>query len=622
MRTMKRLIMSLILGATAMTYAGSASAQEYVLILLDQTGSMCSNLSPCPADSPWHNAIADAKLWVQEDANENVDAQRFYSIWTFKNTQDGVQDGAVQLWPSPTFADGCPTGSTFGTIGRQDPTTAFCEIRPSFQPAYTAMQTLLTGLETKTGEVPQATWLTTLADGICRSLSKVWLSTGQQVERTLILESDGGENSSAVTRCYGTDSVAMVNDWGSLNMSVPDWGWDVGSWQSHVLRRATRLLTHLPPAFGSDPSAFDAKEREAIDVGPLTSTSMLPTDLTLKISPHYTLCSPLDTDPVCVHKNGSTAMAQAQFLQFPGTGATVIVDGPAARPLAAFSVIGATAAATTTAGGPPRVPTMDPPELAFFRTLGTAPRAKLRTVVRDPGGVFGRGHAVQGDVDDSGCTSNADYSIVTQSDVWLKQAVRPLEIAIRADLNKDGWVDEKDRSIVIANWGKGCINPPGPRPIPVDTCGDGVKNASETDVDCGSSSCSDCKVAKACLVNADCLSDSCVSNVCAAVNNISATLAITQDWGGGYCVEVGATNRHASKATKNWTLTINTGASAIYTQWGGTRVGNTGSVVVKPGAGNMAVLSGATNVNVGFCANRTVAGAPVFPTVTATTATY
>jgi hypothetical protein len=624
-----------------MAYAGSARAQEYVLILLDQTGSMCANQSPCPAGSQWEQSINAAALWVSDDFGQDSTVDRYYSIWTFKNTQDGVQNGAKQLWPTDAFPTDCPTTTPgLNDIGQRDAASGFCHIKNGSAQAYGRLaNTLIPSIRDKAGEVPQATWLTPLADALCRSFSKVWLSN-TTANRTLIFQSDGGENSSTIEACGGGDATNTSMTWADMMAAkaanTPDWGWlpagtgagQPGTWQANVLRRGARLTSFLPGGglFDSDAN-FAISERDAVLVGVLTSSDDFPPPITLKVSPIYTLCVPgEDQDPACVHKFGSSSMAQASMMQFSGTGATIIMDGPASRPVTAFSTFGVQAAATVSAAtastASPRIPTMDPQELSFFRTLGSTPRSKLREVVRDPGAVYGRGHAIQGDVDDSNCTSQADYSIVTQRDVWMQRAVRPLEIAIRADLNRDVWVNQDDRAIVLANWGKGCVNPPGPRPIPVGTCGDGVKNASETDVDCGSFSCSDCKVGKACLVNSDCLSDSCVSNVCAAVNNISGTLAITQDWGTGYCVEVGATNRHASLTTKNWSLSVATGAATIYQMWGGTRVGNTGTVVLKPGAGNTAVKSGATTTNVGFCANRTTSGGASFPSVAATTATY
>lgn len=38
------------------------------------------------------------------------------------------------------------------------------------------------------------------------------------------------------------------------------------------------------------------------------------------------------------------------------------------------------------------------------------------------------------------------------------------EVAIHADLNRDGWVNEADRAILLTNWGNGCTRPVGPVP--------------------------------------------------------------------------------------------------------------------------------------------------------------
>ena len=54
--------------------------------------------------------------------------------------------------------------------------------------------------------------------------------------------------------------------------------------------------------------------------------------------------------------------------------------------------------------------------------------------------------------------------------------------------------------------------PPTTAP-PVPTCSDGVKNGSETDIDCGGS-CPKCGTGKACQVNGDCVNDVCQSQVC------------------------------------------------------------------------------------------------------------
>ncbi|MCD6497051.1 MAG: hypothetical protein J7M25_01960, partial [Deltaproteobacteria bacterium] len=46
------------------------------------------------------------------------------------------------------------------------------------------------------------------------------------------------------------------------------------------------------------------------------------------------------------------------------------------------------------------------------------------------------------------------------------------------------------------------------------TCSNGVKDGTETDVDCGGSDCDPCDNGKACVGASDCVSGSCVNGVC------------------------------------------------------------------------------------------------------------
>lgn len=55
--------------------------------------------------------------------------------------------------------------------------------------------------------------------------------------------------------------------------------------------------------------------------------------------------------------------------------------------------------------------------------------------------------------------------------------------------------------------------PPIPPPPPGPSCADGIKNGTETDVDCGGS-CQRCGTARICLRDADCLSGYCASGRC------------------------------------------------------------------------------------------------------------
>jgi hypothetical protein len=384
----------------------------------------------------------------------------FYSIWTFKTTPDGTQDGAKQLWPASLTDTTCP-----GTVvpGNNPTEATFCKMNKTIVSA-NKIAGVLESIKDMPGQIPQATWLTPLADSICRTISEVWPADANAT-RTVVLESDGGENNSneVSPTCFGvpaTNSAATgnaIDSWSALNKSKDDWGiLPVGAWQANVLRRATRLNITVPP--------FAAEETLEVQKGPLKSADSWRTLLTVKVDAHYSLCLPTgDLDPVCV-LNSTTVpllaplMASAPSIQVWRTDGHATAAAKASTLAAApMMAIRATAtSATATAATATRTPTILPAELGFFKTLASSsPKAKFRSMARDPSVVYGVTHKLAGDVDDSNCVDNADYSIVTQKDVWYQRAVQPLQIAIRADLNRDGWVNELDRKIVLDNWGKG-----------------------------------------------------------------------------------------------------------------------------------------------------------------------
>jgi hypothetical protein len=469
MNTSKKVLLPAIFLTIGAVYAAPAqAAPEYVLILLDQTGSMCNDSDPCAPTTGnfWSSAIDDAKNWVADDQNNTANpissTQRFYSVWTFKNTQNGAQSNAVQLWPTATFNTGC--NSTHATI---DGPSGFCKFTINDRRPYDDLQTaVLDPLKTASGQVPLATWLTPLADSLCRSLSAVWASvTGQK--RTLILESDGGENASALA-CLGAGSTTAINSAADIQTAkakgAQDFGFTVGSWQAKVMRRGVRLTS-----FDSPP--FDGAEASAVAT-PLLSTDTLPTGptgLTMKVGVHYALCGAPDAngnpDPACLSSASPLVARTAPLVALSSGG--LKLDGRTGSQAAPMALAALAASAVTTAATSTQTPSIGAAELGFFRALGQiTPNGKLHEVVRDPTVVYGVNHKLAGDVDDSGCTDRADYNIVTQKDVWMQRAVRPCEICQRADLNRDGWVNEHDRDIVLANWGKGCINNPGPKPTP------------------------------------------------------------------------------------------------------------------------------------------------------------
>jgi hypothetical protein len=45
---------------------------------------------------------------------------------------------------------------------------------------------------------------------------------------------------------------------------------------------------------------------------------------------------------------------------------------------------------------------------------------------------------------------------MTAKEIWYGRALPPDENAVHADLNRDGWVNQKDATILLSTWGKGC----------------------------------------------------------------------------------------------------------------------------------------------------------------------
>ena len=77
--------------------------------------------------------------------------------------------------------------------------------------------------------------------------------------------------------------------------------------------------------------------------------------------------------------------------------------------------------------------------------------------------------------------------------------------------------------------GPGTPDAPGTTPI----CTDGIKNGTETDVDCGGGSCPRCATGKTCASRNDCASARCAGGTCQTCTNANTDCGT--DTGGGMC---------------------------------------------------------------------------------------
>jgi len=445
---------------------------EHVMIILDRTGSM-TEPGLVAGYSKWDDAINAAEAWVGVDSLTASLFRRAYSVWTFRRGEG--QEGLVQVWPQ-SGSTNCPN---------LDPDTGAClfERVELLQPAvdYFTLQAELESIRSTHAPVTGPT--TPLAESLCEALER--LRPVAPLQR-IIFESDGGENSSLATHpCAGESSEPFLDPFENPSqLELPDWGMTLDSWQARVIRRATRFEQLIADAVAS----------------PLTATDGFPVGLVWNVDVHFALVD---------------APAASLFLAF-GQNASAVSewDGPSGHALSLLSTASSVSTQPTTS--------ILPSELALFRALGTSNRLSTFTAYARPlePVVYGVDHALAGDVDDSGCVDQADLSIMTQSDVWMRRAVRPLEIAMRADLSRDGWVNFMDLDILLDHWASGCINPVqppnlGPIVLPNQgNCSDGQQNGEETDVDCGGGACPACSNGSGCQLPSDCQSGVCLANSC------------------------------------------------------------------------------------------------------------
>ncbi|HVY40761.1 MAG TPA: cellulose binding domain-containing protein [Polyangia bacterium] len=97
----------------------------------------------------------------------------------------------------------------------------------------------------------------------------------------------------------------------------------------------------------------------------------------------------------------------------------------------------------------------------------------------------------------------------------------------------------------------------------------------------------------------------------------SATVALSNDWGSGYCANVTVSNAGAT-ATSSWNVTISLNQSALANIWSANQTTSGSTMTATPMPYDATINPGAS-VSFGFCSNAT--GATYRPTVTAVSAT-
>lgn len=434
-----------VVAAAGYASPARAASTEYVSIILDQTGSMLTGAGPVvngvPSSTRWAESIKAAKSAISANSKATTIG---YGIWTFK--QNANQNGPVQLWPL-TAAD-CPTAANFETIvSSTGPSSFFCKINGALQfPTLTAK---LDAIGVDPAQIPQDDWLTPLADSLCTVMESI-SSSGLTAKKTFVFESDAGENVSSMT-CLGIADTRAPAAYTYLTTATDEWGMDIDSWQAKVTRKLYRFnqgLTNGAVTKGGAQVRLPSTDKAAVDA------ALAAYNVAWDVDIHYELFPPAAMMAMAF------APAAANTLEpqvITDKSLTTLLQAPSTS----LRFSSQTAAAPLAAGA--GTPSINLGELSFFKALGHAtPRSKFREMVTDPNAVYGVTHKLPGDVDDSGCTDQADLNIVKQQDVWLQRAVQPLQIAIRADVTRDGWVDQADKNLIVAHWAQGCINPVRP----------------------------------------------------------------------------------------------------------------------------------------------------------------
>jgi hypothetical protein len=174
-----------------------------------------------------------------------------------------------------------------------------------------------------------------------------------------------------------------------------------------------------------------------------------------------------------------------------------------------------------------------------------------------------------------------------------------------------------DGKICVAHpdcWSGTCLNG-----VCATSCTDGTKNGDETDVDCGGS-CGDCATGRACLANGDCLSNVCSAGKFCTSNQLVGTLTVHSDWQTGFCGALNLQNT-ASTPTTSWSAQVNF-TDSTFTSLSGAVANPSaggGTVTLTPAPWNSTIWP-SSHASISFCASKT--GSGYFPEFHFVTASY
>jgi hypothetical protein len=574
MRKLTRITTSLLgAAAFATTLATPAAAQpiegpENVLILIDMSGSMMRE-GQSEGVTRWADAMAAAQVWLAEyQTSAGGGDEHKVAVWGF---QEG---GMVPLWP---LAGDCADILTVPSgRGSEDADLCVMPTAEDFQPLIDAFAS---GGAIDSQHPPELGGpRTNLAHGLCEMIAYFITMSGEQW--SIILEADGNENFTPLEDlCYG--EKAVLEETFSINPTVEDWGFQGDqtetTWQSKTMRaavratlpQATAVATELATGFleGSEYCNFYGEHADY----PGNTCVEPSSNLHWKVDLHQTVCEEYGYDcSPWVYAGGGTYPA---MMALAGPGMALVEDPDGGYTFSPLVLMSAAAPATplSVPVAPASFPSLPFGELGLFNTLTTSsPQSTLTVYLGGTDHEFGTDHVIPADVDDSGCADMADLQIITQEDVWLQRAILPLEIAIRADITHDGFVNYDDLNMLLepAHWGQGCVNYP-PHPEGGPSCWNSEVDGLETDLDCGGGECAPCADGRYCVVDEDCENENCIDGICGGPSPSTCTADVAIDIGApGQSVVVD--NAACIKVEDGLPSWWGTRDMELQSQWGGT----------------------------------------------------
>jgi hypothetical protein len=437
MRTLG-ILSALAVAGTVGLASGEAKAAplQYVAILLDGSGSMLEDAyvqsdpgMPQVIKSKWREGLDRA---MQRVAGQKIDKDQRMPTdpqWYVNEDDDLTKPPpADNYYPAAThcyriwiLADTAVTPVAIGSsTGWVCAGTASAKNPQVYEDVRSTLNSL---------SAPANLGISTpLADGLCEVLDRTNEVAGAgEWTRSIILESDGLENSSTLSLCKGTtagtfDPAAKH----ASNNSFFKWAGGVPkeSWMYKVYNKSIGAFNSVD--FYPDPAASP----------PWPNTSILG----IRVSPES-------------QSSLAYFYGEAYNLGSPQAGLSVsriaVLNVDALYNFIPPGTTAATAAAMQAA-------TISDPLRLFFKGVGQHTRGRYQKIqfnASTPSKLPGEAKLVKGDANNTGCTTIVDYNTIRQSDVFGRPS-NATPHTKQCDINRDGWVTQADATIVLQNLNK------------------------------------------------------------------------------------------------------------------------------------------------------------------------